>query len=125
MLFQSGLSFQFGKLRVGGVEYLFGLQDVELRGDTVVQAELRQLDGVFLGRDRIASDLELQVQGKQREIVTGDVGHQREDFGPLGILGSQKLGARRFGGASQLAKKGQLKRGGSGGGSISGCKGET
>src|SRR5260370_1156484 len=107
------------------LDVLFGLQDVELRGDTVVQAELRQLDGVFLGRDRIASDLELQVQGKKREIVTGHVAHQSEDFGPLGILGSQKLGARRFGGASQLAKKVQLKRRVSGVGCISGCKGET
>ena len=109
ILFQSDLSLQIRDLRIRGVEYLFSLQDVEPCGDAVLEAVLRQLDGIFLGLDCVAGDLELQVKGKKREIVTGYVAHQREDLGPLGKFGSQKLSARRFGGAAQLAKKVQLK----------------
>ncbi len=48
IFFLSDLSLQFGNLRVRGVEHLFGLQDVQLRGDTVLEAVLCQLDGIFL-----------------------------------------------------------------------------
>jgi hypothetical protein len=75
----------------------------------VLEAKLRQLHGIFLSLDRVAGDLELQVERQKREIVAGDVTHQREDLGLPGLFGGQKLGARRFSGASQLAKKIELK----------------
>ena len=59
ILFQSDLPLQVGNLRVRGVEHLLSLQHVELRGDPMVQSVLGQLDGIFLGLDRVACDLEL------------------------------------------------------------------
>ncbi len=77
ILFLSDLSLQFGNLRVRGVEHLFGLHDVQLRGDTVLETVLCQLDGIFLGFDRVASDLELQVKREKSEIVTRHVAYER------------------------------------------------
>src|SRR5258708_7274580 len=91
----------------------------------MLEAVVSQLNCIFLGFDGVASDLELQVKRKKREIVARDVTHKREDLGPLGIFGSQKLGTGRFGGASQFPKEVQLKGRVSGVGSISGCEREA
>ena len=110
ILFLRDLSLQVGDLRVCGIEDLLGLEYVEFRCHAVLDAEFRELNGIFLGLYGLVGDLELQIELQEREIVAGDVAHQRQDHGLPCILGGQELSAGRFRGTAQLAEKVQLER---------------
>ena len=69
----SDLPLQFGNLRICRVEHLLGLQYIELCSDTVIQPQLGQVDCVLLCRNRVASDLQLQIKREQLEVVTRNV----------------------------------------------------
>ena len=55
-------AFQIWDVSVRSVQYLLRLQDIKLRGDAVLQAELRQLDRIRLCGDCVVRDLQLQIQ---------------------------------------------------------------
>ena len=64
MAFSSCADFalQIWDLSVRSVQDLLRLQDIKLRGDTVLKAELRQLDRIRLCGDCFMRYLQLQVQ---------------------------------------------------------------
>src|SRR6202040_3770888 len=75
----------------------------------MVKSERSQFDGIFLCRHRISRDLELEIKLQKRKIGAGNIAHQGQSDGALGVLGRQQLGARRFCGAPQPAEEVQLE----------------
>ena len=72
------LSLEVRNLRVGGIQHLLGLQHVQLGGHAVVEPQLRQLDGIFLGLHGVARDLEFEIELQEREVVARHVADERE-----------------------------------------------
>jgi hypothetical protein len=93
---------------------LLGLEHIELGRHAVSYAQFGQLDGILLSVDRAPRDLDLQVEIKERKVVTRHVTHQCEDNRLLSIFGDEKLGACRFGSPPQAAEEIQLEGGVSG-----------
>ncbi len=52
---------------------LFGLQDIQPGSDTVFHSQPGKLDCVLLRCDGVSSDLQLQINSEQQEIVTRNV----------------------------------------------------
>lgn len=119
ILFESELPFQLWNLRVGSIEHLPGLQDVECGSNAMIEPVLHKPHGIFLSLDGVAGDLQLQVEVKQREVIAGHITHKREDGGLAGVLAGQHLSTRRLGLAAQLTKKVELECGVGGIGSVS------
>ena len=63
------LTLQIRDLSVRGIEHLLGLEDIQLRGDTVLETELRQLHRISLCGDCFMCNLQLQVQLQKSEVV--------------------------------------------------------
>src|SRR6516225_462 len=105
------LALEIGDGGVGRIENLLGLKDVELGGDAVLDAEFRELYGVFLGGDGVVGDLEFEDELEESKVVAGDVAHEREHNGLASGVRGQELGAGSLRGAANLAEEVELERG--------------
>ena len=103
------LSLKVRHRRIGGVQHLLRLQHIQLGSKTVVEPQLGQLDGIFLGLHRVARDLEFEIELQQREVVARHIANKGEYDSIPRILGSQELGPRSLGGTSQTTEEIQLE----------------
>ena len=100
----------------GRIDQLFGLAQVEQRGDAACLARPGQLQRFLARLQSTLRDLERVVELAQREVGGGHVADQRGDDGLAVFLRAQQVRARRFGRAPQPApdvdfKRQQLQRG--------------
>jgi hypothetical protein len=76
VLLLADLSLKIRVRRIGGIENLLGLQNIQLGANTMVKPQPCQLDGVFLCFDCVLGDTQLEVEIEQLKIATGDVAQQ-------------------------------------------------
>src|ERR1700722_3693903 len=63
------LALQVGDRGIRRIKSLLCLQNVELGGHTVLEAEVGEFHRIFLSGDSFVGDLQLKVEFQQREIV--------------------------------------------------------
>jgi hypothetical protein len=81
IFFLRDLPFQIRYGSVRGVEYLLRLEHIEFGGDSVAQAQIGELDRIYLCLHRVLRDLELQGELQEREVVRSHITYQGQDNG--------------------------------------------
>src|SRR5215471_14943669 len=93
IFFLADFALQIWDVSVRSVQDLLRLQDIKLRGDAVLKAELRQLDRIRLCCDCFVRYQQLLVQLQKGEIVVRDIADQGQDNRLSPVVSSQQLSA--------------------------------
>ena len=86
----------------------FGLSDVDVGGDSALEAHLGEVEVVQVGDDGVVEELLLGVEAAEFEVVQGEFGAEAElDVGEIGGAGLS-IGARLLDGAADLSPEVRL-----------------